>query len=407
MTIQQTYDLRELDATLFNQVRDTIAFGRDARACVIDNADGKLTVEFTDAEAFRYVDAFVANAKAMQPRLRSKVLKATGATSAPNSDIDQEIAKSPDVYQIGDGLVGLRGRLLQLFRFFEAEFLSLSRQYDADENYYPALVPIELLEELDYFSHFPQQVTFCSHFCEDLPLLEAVAARVKKEGGVLLPEDRTKVSTAAHVLTPAVCLPCYRQYRNAVLPEGDRLVVTMQNHVFRYEGTNFRPLRRLWDFTVRDIVFFGTNDAMVRLRAAVMEKAFALCQELGLAAKIQLANDPFFLSESRSKRVYQRMGDVKYELVLALPQRGEDLAAASFNLHRNFYTRAFNIRFASGAYAESACMGFGIERWVYGFLSQKGLEETAWPQRMIAYVAGATANSASCSRVLRAARGPG
>jgi hypothetical protein len=60
---------------------------------------------------------------------------------------------------------------------------------------------------------------------------------------------------------------------------------------------------------------------------------------------------------------------------------------SSFNLHRDFYTKIYDIRFAGGAYAETACMGFGIDRWVYGFLAQKGLDPRQWPERVRARVA--------------------
>jgi hypothetical protein len=76
------------------------------------------------------------------------------------------------------------------------------------------------------------------------------------------------------------------------------------------------------------------------------------------------------------------MGEVKYELHFQLPYRGEALAASSFNLHRDFYTSVYDTRRADGSLAESACMGFGLERWLYGFLSQKGLDRSGWPERV-------------------------
>jgi seryl-tRNA synthetase len=248
------------------------------------------------------------------------------------------------------------------------------------------MLPLDLLEELDYFSHFPQQVTFCSHFPEDLAFFETLVQAVREEGGRLPAEFLAQVAASAHVLKPAVCLPCYGQQRHRVLAEGEGFAVTMQNHVFRYEGDNFRSLSRLWDFSVRDVVFFGHYEALVAQRLDVMQRSVALCRELGLSARVQLANDPFFLDSTRNKRVYQRMGEVKYELVLDLPARVEELAVSSFNLHRDFYTKIYDIRFAGGAYAETACMGFGIDRWVYGFLAQKGLDPRHWPARVRAYI---------------------
>jgi hypothetical protein len=109
-----------------------------------------------------------------------------------------------------------------------------------------------------------------------------------------------------------------------------------------------------------------------------MDRALALCRDLDLEVTIELANDPFFLDASRDKAIYQRMGEVKYELLFPLANR-DALAASSFNLHRDYYTSVYNTRRPDGSLAESACMGFGLERWLYGFLAQKGLERGAWP----------------------------
>ena len=44
--------------------------------------------------------------------------------------------------------------------------------------------------------------------------------------------------------------------------------------------------------------------------------------------------------------------------------------------------------FDDGSAAESGCVGFGLERWVYAFLSQRGLDRDAWPARVREAVAG-------------------
>jgi seryl-tRNA synthetase len=260
--------------------------------------------------------------------------------------------------------------------------LRLAEEFGAEENHYPVMLPAEVLAEVGYLAHFPQHVTFCSHLPASLPVLESLASApdAVREG---TPEEfAARLSSPRHVLIPGVCLPCYRQQRGVVLEPGRVLTLTMQNHVFRYEGASFRPLTRGWDFTVRDIVFFGSYEELTRLRGEVMERTLELCRELDLEVTVELANDPFFLDASRDKAVYQRMGEVKYELLFQLPYRGEALAASSFNLHRDFYTSVYDTRRADGSLAESACMGFGLERWLYGFLSQKGLARGGWPARV-------------------------
>lgn len=366
----RTFDLSRVAAGGVSAIRDALRIdSENVRGHDFDAATGILSVELTRAEAAGHVEDFIAGMRQTQKLMRRKVLKENVVPGAQIRDIDAELAASPDVQLLGDGLVGLRGDLLALFRFFEERFRRMAADFGAEENHYPVMVPSEVLAEVGYFGHFPQHVTFCSHLPGDLPVLQAVARDAKESAAA--PRVAPSLAEPRHVLTPAVCLPCYRQHRGAVLP-GLR-TLTMQNHVFRYEGTNFRPLQRGWDFTVRDIVFFGTYDELSSLRNEVMDRAIALCAELGLQATIELANDPFFLDTSRDKAVYQRMGEVKYELLFPLP-RGGALAASSFNLHRDFYTSVYGTRLANGNLAESACMGFGLERWVYAFLVQKGVE---------------------------------
>lgn len=314
--------------------------------------------------------------------LRHKVLKQNHASYLTSDPIDEPLARSGDIQIIGQGLTGLRGQVLALFRFFEREFMRIAREFDAEDHHYPVMLPSEVLVEVGYFGHFPQHVTFCSHLPDSLPLLEGVAEEASTTAPEAMAEKLAgRLANPDHVLIPGVCLPCYRQQRGLKLAPGQVRTLTMQNHVFRYEAGNFRPLARAWDFSVRDIVFFGSGEDLSRLRGEVMERTMQFCAELDLEVSLELANDPFFLDASRDKAVYQRMGEVKYELLFHLPQRKAPLAASSFNLHRDFYTALYDTRGAEGELAESACMGFGLERWLYGFLSQKGLDARRWPKR--------------------------
>jgi seryl-tRNA synthetase len=372
--LTRTFDLSRVAAAGVETIRDALRIDSDnVRVHDFDATTGLLSVELTCADASGHVESFIAAMKQMHKLIRQKVVKANAVANVQLHDIDAALATSPDIQLIGDGLVGLRGVLLALFRFLERRVRAIAADFGADENHYPVMVPSEVLAEVGYFAHFPQHVTFCSHLPGDLPVLQSVAEEAKASG--LAPHVASRLTEPHHVLTPAVCLPCYRQHRSAVI-DGVR-TLTMQNHVFRYEGANFRPLQRGWDFTVRDIVFFGPHQELSRLRSAVMDRALGLCAELGLQATIELANDPFFLDTSRDKAVYQRMGEVKYELLFPLHD-GRSLAASSFNLHRDFYTSVYDTRMVNGELAESACMGFGLERWLYGFLTQKGLDRSGW-----------------------------
>jgi len=376
--ITKTFQLGKLSEAGVRAIVDGLSIdAENVRRHELDASSGTLTVELTRAEAAEHVEAFVANMRRTHKLIARKVRAEHRASRLELHDVDADLEASSDVHLLGDGLIGLSGDLLRLFRFFEEKFRALAARYGAEEQHYPVMVPSAVLAEVGYFGHFPQHITFCSHLPGDLPVLERVA---RTETGKV--PEQLELTPATHVLTPAVCLPCYRQNRGAMIENVRTL--TMQNHVFRYEGTRHSPLRRGWDFTVRDIVFFGSFEDLSRLRAEVMEHAMALCRDLDLEATIELANDPFFLDASRDKAVYQRMGEVKFELLFPMPNGRESLAASSFNLHRDYYTSVYDTRRPNGELAESACMGFGIDRWLYAFLTQKGMDAAEWPAKVLA-----------------------
>ncbi|WP_437283011.1 hypothetical protein WME90_21280 [Sorangium sp. So ce375] len=376
----RTYNLGAAGPSAVQAIVEVLQLDRDNVVRVEhDAATGSLLVELVRPETAERIDAVVRSMLRMHRRISPKVVREHRVAGVEIQAIDEELAASPHLLCLGAGLCGLAGPLLALLRWFEARFRSLAASFGAEEHHYPVLVLAEILEEVGYFTHFPQHVTFCCHLPDSLPVLESVAADARQAKGSFTETFADRLCPPRHVLTPGVCLPCYRQQRDVVLGPGEVRTLTMQNHVFRYEGATFRPLTRAWDFSVRDIVFFGSYEQLHDLREQVVDACIALCRELELDVRVELANDPFFLDANRDKAIYQRMGEVKYELLFDLPHRGQPLAAASFNLHRDFYTKVYGTRRSDGQLAESACVGFGLERWVYGFLSQKGLDPRRWP----------------------------
>ncbi|TNF22219.1 MAG: hypothetical protein EP318_04570 [Rhodobacteraceae bacterium] len=377
--IRRTLSLAKLSPDSLRAIEDGLrAIGADIRAMEFDARTAELMVEVETEAAAEQVETFVEGMRRTHRLVARKVLGAhRGARGAGCTDA--ELAACGDLHFIDDGLTAINGTLLKLFRFFERTFKGFADDFGAEEQHYPVMVPTRLLQDVGYFGNFPQHVTLCSHFPDSLPVLETVSSTAQAAQDPPTGCFAEHAAAPGHVLTPAVCLPCYSQHRDLELAPGAVKVLTMQNHVFRYEANRFAPLSRGWDFSVRDIVFFGSHADLVRLRSEVMEKVMALCAALDLEVTLELANDPFFLDTGRDKIVYQRMGEVKYELLFNIPHRVDPLAVSSFNLHRDFYTSVYNTRQGAGL-ADSACMGFGLERWLYGFVTQKGLDPAGWPE---------------------------
>ncbi|MBL0217154.1 MAG: hypothetical protein IPQ07_25175 [Myxococcales bacterium] len=87
-----------------------------------------------------------------------------------------------------------------------------------------------------------------------------------------------------------------------------------------------------------------------------------------LDARLEIATDPFFVSDAASARTYQAMRSTKLELKLGIDAT-TTTAATSFNLHGTHFTSRMAI---GDGVTETACIGFGLERWMAAIVARWG-----------------------------------
>jgi hypothetical protein len=179
-----------------------------------------------------------------------------------------------------------------------------------------------------------------------------------------------------------MCFHTYHQLAGRPLA-APSLVVTSRGKSFRFESRYRRSLERLWDFTIREIVFLGPRDFVLAGRRRLMELTFGLIESLQLGGRCEVANDPFFVDDGTAGRVWsQRLFELKYELRLPIGA-GADLAAGSFNFHECFFGDSFAIASPGGdGPVYTGCAGFGLERFAFAFLCQHGLDPAGWPRHV-------------------------
>jgi seryl-tRNA synthetase len=236
------------------------------------------------------------------------------------------------------------------------------------------LIPIATMERCDYFASFPHHITFAPHLKENVDSITEIATTTADARGAKLAAAFAPVS---HLLSPAVCFHTYAWLADRELRAP--LTITAVGRCFRWESANLATVERLWDFTMREIVFVGPSSWVEDRRTQAMEATKRLVGELELDARIELANDPFFVTRFASKRFHQLLTRAKYELKLTLPYSGGALSAASFNIHEDFFGRAFGIRSGDG-FAATGCAAFGVERWVWALFAQHGPSLAEWPR---------------------------
>jgi seryl-tRNA synthetase len=179
------------------------------------------------------------------------------------------------------------------------------------------------------------------------------------------------------VATPATCYPVYPEIaRRGPLPDGG-VTVDTGGWCFRHEPS-LDPAR-MQMFRQREYVRLGAPAQVVAFRDLWLERSKVLFAELGLPAHADVANDPFFGRAGRMLAANQRESALKFELLVPVARADSPTALVSFNCHEDHFAHAWDLRTADGAYAHTACIGYGLERVAIGLFRHHGFDLARWP----------------------------
>ena len=329
----------------------------------------------------RYVDAMVSRFRQLPKKvLHERKRKDTGELGRGVYD---ELKHRGWVVELGRGQVALKGPAMNLLRAVDEdckERIGLGA-FNAQEEVYPTLIPAKTLGRCGYFSSFPQSVSMVTHLVEDYDRIEHFRQANANTTDLTVP-DVTAFTTPEACLSPAVCYHCYRSLEGQTL-KNDANVVTTVGKCFRYESTNITGLDRLWDFTMREVIFVGTEEQVSTRRLKGIDLVMEQLDRWDLECQVETANDPFFSAAYATKTYYQVRGDLKYELRLTVEPgtagEARSLACGSFNLHENFFGKTMSIIASDGQPAFTGCVAWGLERWVLACVTQHGFDPSRWP----------------------------
>jgi hypothetical protein len=291
---------------------------------------------------------------------------------------------SGEVNEEAAGIYVLGPLLSQIIAFFESQFLNLADTFSANPYRFPTLIPARYLERVNYFRAFPHSLTFATHLREDLDAIDHFAENAScDEHGLLAPaESFAQIKT---LLSPAVCYHLYFTLADKPLPD-DRVIATAVGNCFRHEAINLTSLERMWNFTMREIIFVGSKDFVLDNRDIARQRMAQFFETLGFSYRVESANDPFFIGEFRKQAAFQSAFQLKFEIRANLPFKASTLAVGSYNYHQDFFGRNLNITLSDGSPAHTGCVAFGLERMAFAFLAQYGFDTNHWPAEVRSFV---------------------
>jgi seryl-tRNA synthetase len=240
---------------------------------------------------------------------------------------------------------------------------------------FPPVLPRRQLERSGYLNSFPHLAGTIYAFegNESQAALQSERASRHEDWGEF--QEMTELA-----LMPAACYPVYPAIAaQGRLAPGGIFVDAGGAWVFRHEPSH-DPARRQM-FHQHELVRIAEPEAVLEWRDEWAQRGLELLRGLGLDAKLDNANDPFFGRRGRMLASNQREERLKLELLVQIAGP-EPTACESFNHHRDHFGGTYGIELADGSTAHTACLGFGHERIVLALLRTHGLDTASWPDEV-------------------------
>lgn len=271
------------------------------------------------------------------------------------------------------GVPGIFGRgavfedVLERFNGLVSE---VSRNDGAEVFTFPPVIDRSILERVHYLDSFPHLCGAVHSFFGNA--LQALALAERANGGGNWGE---LLGQTGVVLNPAACYPVYPSFSGTVPADGR--LVTMLNWVYRHEPS--QEPTRMQSFRVREFVRVGTPDQVVEWRDMWLQRGLDLLHALELPAKSDVASDPFFGRGGKFLAVAQKEQKLKFEVLIPVISLDEPTAVCSFNFHQDHFASTFDIKTPDGNTANTACLGFGLERVTMALFKTHGFDPKTWP----------------------------
>jgi seryl-tRNA synthetase len=283
-----------------------------------------------------------------------------------------DLVKHRHIIPVGvQGIFG-RGPVFEsVLRAFDDLVSRVAADDGAEKMMFPPTLDRKVFEKSEFLDSFPQLAgavfSFYGNEAQHAQLRERVHAGERWD-------DLQKMTDV--VLTPAACYPAYPSF-TGVVPQKGRMV-DMQNWVFRHEPSP-EPTR-MQAFRVREFIRVGTGDVVVEWRDMWLKRGLDILTGLGMPAKSDVANDPFFGRGGRMLAANQREQKLKFEVLVPVISEENPTAVCSFNYHAEHFGQIFDIKTEDGAIAQTACLGFGMERVVMALFKTHGMDPESWPK---------------------------
>jgi seryl-tRNA synthetase len=264
----------------------------------------------------------------------------------------------PQAVTVYDGLAALISRIAR--EAFGSELMTVR---------FPPVFASHVLERTGYVASFPQLMGTIDSFLGGQREFRDLVAEYDRGG-----DWQAQLGATGLALVSAACHPLFASLQGSTAEPGTLYELT--GECFRHEPSE-DPMR-LVSFRMREYVRLGTEAEAREHRRRWIEIDQEIFARLELPVDVVPANDPFFGRGGALLAANPIEDEAKYEIVTEIYD-GTQTAIASANFHGEHFGGDFGISLPDGSVAQSACVGFGMERIVFALGRRHGFDVASWP----------------------------
>ena len=274
-----------------------------------------------------------------------------------------------EYHKMSDGLWVFGPVFTKIVKALDEFIVNIAAQHGGEELLVPSMIPRQHLNQTAYTRNFPHHIASIHTLPHDLNILREFTASGSS--------DTESFKFTGNYLLPAACLNCYPYI--AEKKKADSHTFTVLAQCSRYEAKRMENPTRLWNFRMREIVHLGSEQDAQAFRKKMLDILIPFLRIINLPVRIAASNDPFFIDHGYAVANYQKVLELKYEILARLPDKSSPLAIGSLNLHHDYFGKHFNIQDQKGRPLSSTCTAFGLERWAFWLMSWLGNRLDTWP----------------------------
>jgi seryl-tRNA synthetase len=276
--------------------------------------------------------------------------------------------------------------ITKLFRAFEDLIIEeCIEKIGFDECLFPKLIPLDVMYKMRYLEGLPEGMYYvCPPKREPEMFQEFVnEMMIKKE--IPIPKLKNLLRDPGYVLAPAQCEPFYSFFDHEIVDVDKPMkFFDRSGWTYRWEGGGAKGLDRVNEFLRAECVWMGSPEFVEKVRDETLKYAEKLAEKLDLEYWTEVGDDPFYLEGRKKEDRGIDFPEVpKYEMRLLLPHVKDErkgVAVTSANVHGTHFVEGFGIKDFKGRKVWTGCTGYGLTRWVIGFLAQYGFDYEDWPE---------------------------